>query len=90
MVEKVQAATGTNKPVVQDEARLRPAASEVRALVADYSRLGSACGWTPAVDLNEGVARPSTGGAAESNRSISAVRRLLDLTGMRVYPSVTL
>ena len=57
MVEKVQAATGTNKPVVQDEARLRPAASEVRALVADYSRLGSACGWTPAVDLDEGVAR---------------------------------
>ena len=57
MVEKVQAATGTNKPVVQDEARLRPAASEVRALVADFSRLKSACGWTPAVDLDEGVAR---------------------------------
>ena len=57
MVEKVQAATGTNKPVVQDDARLRPAASEVRALVADYSCLESACGWTPDVDLDEGVAR---------------------------------
>jgi NAD dependent epimerase/dehydratase len=57
MVEKVQVATGTNKPVVQDDARLRPAASEVRALVADYSRLESACGWTPDVDLDEGVAR---------------------------------
>ena len=57
MVEKVQAATGTNKPVVQDDARLRPAASEVRVLVADYSRLESACGWTPDVDLDEGVAR---------------------------------
>ena len=57
MVEKVQAATGTNKPVVQDDARLRPAASEVRALVADYSRLESACGWTPAVDRDEGIAR---------------------------------
>ncbi|MDD9907336.1 MAG: SDR family NAD(P)-dependent oxidoreductase [Rhodospirillaceae bacterium] len=57
MVEKVQAATGTNKPVVQDSARLRPAASEVRALVADYSRLEAACGWTPVVDLDEGVAR---------------------------------
>ncbi len=57
MVERVQTATGTNKPVVQDNARLRPAASEVRALVADYSRLETACGWTPAVDLDEGVAR---------------------------------
>jgi UDP-glucose 4-epimerase len=57
MVEKVQAATGTNKPVVHDEARLRPAASEVRALVADYSRLEAACGWAPAVDLDQGVAR---------------------------------
>lgn len=56
MVERVQIATGTNKPVVQDEARLRPAGSEVRALVADFTRLNDACGWTPAVDLDEGVA----------------------------------
>ena len=55
MVERVQIATGTNKPVVQDEARLRPAGSEVRALVADFTRLNDACGWTPAVDLDEGV-----------------------------------
>lgn len=57
MVERVQAATGTNKPVVQEDAWLRPAGSEVRAVVAVYSRLQEACGWTPAVDLDEGVAR---------------------------------
>ena len=57
MVERVQAATGTNKPVVRDDARLRPEGSEVRALVADYSRLQAACGWTPVIDLDDGVAR---------------------------------
>ncbi len=57
MVKKVQAATGTNKPVVQEESRLRPAGSEVRALVADSRKLSAACGWSPAVDLDQGVAR---------------------------------
>lgn len=57
VLDRVQAATGTNKPVVQEDARLRPANSEVRALVADFSRLQEACGWTPAVDLDEGVGR---------------------------------
>lgn len=56
MVERVQAVTGTNKPVVQEESRLRPAGSEVRALVADSERLKDACDWTPAVDLDTGVA----------------------------------
>lgn len=57
MVERVQAATGTNKPIVQEDARLRPARSEVRALVADSNRLGEACGWTPSVELDAGIAR---------------------------------
>ncbi|NKB56136.1 MAG: SDR family NAD(P)-dependent oxidoreductase [Alphaproteobacteria bacterium] len=57
MVKRVQAATGTNKPVVQDNARLRPAESEVRALVADSTRLEAACGWAPAIDLDQGVAK---------------------------------
>ncbi len=57
MVEIVQAATGTNKPVTQEESRLRPAGSEVRALVANSEKLTAACGWSPAVDLDEGVAR---------------------------------
>lgn len=57
MVTRVQAATGTNKPIVQDDVRLRPAGSEVRALVADFKRLNAACGWTPTVDLDNGVAK---------------------------------
>lgn len=57
MVKRVQDATGTNKPIVQDDARLRPAGSEVRALVADFKRINAACGWTPAVDLDNGVAQ---------------------------------
>jgi nucleoside-diphosphate-sugar epimerase len=57
MVERVLQVTGANKPVVKEAARFRPAASEVRALVADSTLLRDASGWTPAVDLDAGVAR---------------------------------
>jgi nucleoside-diphosphate-sugar epimerase len=53
----VLAVTGANKPVVEDAARFRPEASEVRALVADSRLLRDASGWTPAIDLDNGVAR---------------------------------
>jgi UDP-glucose 4-epimerase len=42
--------------VVADPARLRPAGSEVMRLVADRSRLESACGWTPTHTLEQGLA----------------------------------
>ena len=45
------------KPVVEDAARFRPEASEVKALVADSRLLRDASGWTPAIDLDNGVAR---------------------------------
>ena len=57
MVERVLAVTGANKPVVEDAARFRPEASEVKALVADSRLLRDASGWTPAIDLDNGVAR---------------------------------
>lgn len=56
-VERIRALTGTNKPVRVDPARIRPAASEVMALMADAGRLKAATGWTPAVDLETGLAR---------------------------------
>ncbi len=55
MADRVRALTGTNKPVVVDETRMRPAASEVRALLADATRFSDATGWHPATDLETGL-----------------------------------
>ena len=46
---------GTNKPVVSEAARLRPAASEVRVLLADHGKLTAATGWTPTHSLERGL-----------------------------------
>jgi len=46
---------GVEKPIEQDTARLRPAASEVRELVCDASRAHATLGWAPAVDLRAGL-----------------------------------
>jgi len=56
-VERIRTLTGTNKPVRVEGARIRPPASEVMALMADSRRLATASGWTPAVDLEAGLAR---------------------------------
>jgi NAD dependent epimerase/dehydratase len=42
--------------VREDEQRVRPAHSEVMRLVADASRLTAATGWSPAHDLEQGLA----------------------------------
>jgi UDP-glucose 4-epimerase len=47
----------SQKPVVQDNKRLRPANSEVRALLADCNRFKRATGWSPQVGLREGLER---------------------------------
>ncbi len=57
MVEMVRRITRCEKPVVLDEARVRPPDSEVTALMADAGKLGQAAGWTPEVDLEEGLRR---------------------------------
>lgn len=49
--------TGCSKPVEQDADRMRPASSEVRALLADSSRLTEATGWHPSTTLREGLTR---------------------------------
>src|SRR5258707_483385 len=47
--------TSCRKPVVQDSTRLRPQNSEVRALLADCTRFTRATGWSPQVNLREGL-----------------------------------
>lgn len=55
MVDLVRHAIGTNKPVREETARLRPAESEVRALLADPSRFAEATGWTARTGLAGGL-----------------------------------
>jgi NAD dependent epimerase/dehydratase len=55
MIELVRGATGTNKPITQDQTRFRPENSEVRALLSDSRALRAATGWAPKVDLKSGI-----------------------------------
>lgn len=57
MIDLVTELTGCRKPIEQDAERLRPNGSEVRALLADSSRLAAAAGWRPSVDLRAGLAQ---------------------------------
>jgi len=56
VVDLVRSASGANKPIVTDEDRVRPIASEVRKLIADASLFGAATGWQPKSDLRAGIA----------------------------------
>jgi len=57
MVKMTCAIIGCDKPIIQEEARKRPADSEVMALMADAAKLKEASGWTPSVSLEEGLRR---------------------------------
>jgi len=58
VVDQVIRLTNCNKsPVTRDPNRLRPAASEVRALLADSRRLHVDTGWQTTVDFSEGMRR---------------------------------
>lgn len=48
---------GCDKETVQDPARMRPANSEVRALLADSTALEAATGWQPRTSLRDGLER---------------------------------
>jgi UDP-glucose 4-epimerase len=48
---------GSSKPVEQESVRMRPANSEVRALLADSSRFAAATGWAARINLREGLGR---------------------------------
>jgi len=49
--------TSSDKPVLQDNKRLRPPNSEVRALLANCTRFARSTGWSPQVTLREGLER---------------------------------
>ena len=58
VVDLVSCLTNCNKPPVErDPERMRPAGSEVRALLADSSRLNADTGWRATIDLREGMKR---------------------------------
>jgi UDP-glucose 4-epimerase len=57
MIDLVADLVGCSKPIERDADRMRPRNSEVRALLADSSRLAAAVGWRPTVDLCEGLTR---------------------------------
>jgi UDP-glucose 4-epimerase len=56
MIDIVVGLTGCTKPIVQDAARMRPAKSEVLALMADASRFSALSGWAPETPLEQGLA----------------------------------
>jgi UDP-glucose 4-epimerase len=55
LIDVILEITSSRKPVLQDEKRLRPTNSEVRALLADCTRFVRATGWSPQVTLEEGL-----------------------------------
>jgi NAD dependent epimerase/dehydratase len=76
VIELVLELTNCSKRLENDPARGRPAKSEVRALLADSTRLNADTGWKPAIDLREGLRRTITwwqarlaGGKVRAERS---------------------
>ena len=57
LIELILDLTSSRKPLVQEDKRLRPPNSEVRALLADCTRFARATGWSPQVTLQEGLER---------------------------------
>ncbi len=57
LLTRVLDLTECRKPVETERSRFRPANSEVRALLADSSRLHAATAWRPQVELDEGIKR---------------------------------
>ncbi len=54
-VSLIRKLTGCKKEIEQEKSRIRPAKSEVMALMADSTRLSSQTGWSPQVSLEEGL-----------------------------------
>jgi UDP-glucose 4-epimerase len=53
-------ALGVSARAVQDAARVRPDASEVLVLLSDPSKARTRLDWTPAVSVEDGVARTAS------------------------------
>ena len=57
LIELAAEVTGCSKPVHHDAGRMRPSNSEVRALLADSTKLTAATEWRPGTSLRDGLAR---------------------------------
>jgi len=57
MLDAIQRVVGVEKPVHQDEGRLRPEKSEVTALICDYGKAKATFGYEPSVEFEDGIAR---------------------------------
>jgi NAD dependent epimerase/dehydratase len=57
LIELAAELIGCNKPIRQAPGRMRPGNSEVRALLAESSRIATDAGWRPATSLREGLTR---------------------------------
>ena len=55
IVDMVQKICGTNKPVIEENQRIRPEKSEVMKLICDYSKANSLFGWEPQFSLEQGL-----------------------------------
>lgn len=55
IVEMVQKICGTNKPVIEENQRIRPEKSEVMKLICDYSKAQSLFAWEPQFSLEQGL-----------------------------------
>lgn len=56
LAKRILALVGRALPIVVEDARVRPAGSEVARLIADSRRARERLGWTPKVGLDEGLA----------------------------------
>jgi NAD dependent epimerase/dehydratase len=60
LVEVCQEVTGASVEVTTDEARIRPAGSEVEVLLSDPARAAERLNWRPTVSLSEGLRRTAS------------------------------
>jgi dTDP-glucose 4,6-dehydratase len=57
LARKINSLVGRGSRIQQDDARLRPSASEVERLCADNSKAKQLLGWEPQVSLDEGLTK---------------------------------
>ena len=69
LARKLISLLGSAATVVTDDIRLRPEKSEVERLLAANALIRDLTGWTPAVSLDEGLARTVEWFSDETNRS---------------------
>jgi nucleoside-diphosphate-sugar epimerase len=57
LADKIAGLIGKPIRVIEDDARMRPPASEVMRLCADNRRAAEAVGWKPQISLEDGLTR---------------------------------